>query len=153
QDRGPYGRVIHLQPMAWKDGWPLIGRPGRLAGTGEPVETYRKPVQGYGAAAPQASDDFRTPELGLQWAWSANPQPGWFAIDPSAGRLRLFTVAAPDADGYVRGSPAILSQRMPASRFLVTTKVRLENAQEGDRAGLIVNALQYAWIGLRRKNG
>ena len=25
QDQGPYGRVVHLQPMSWKNDWPVIG--------------------------------------------------------------------------------------------------------------------------------
>src|SRR5207248_1017753 len=26
QDKGPYGRVVHLQPMSWRDdGWPAMG--------------------------------------------------------------------------------------------------------------------------------
>ncbi|KQY80980.1 MULTISPECIES: glycoside hydrolase 43 family protein [Roseateles] len=153
QDKGPYGRVVHLQPMTWKDGWPLIGQPGRRAGTGEPVMTFKKPVQGHGAAAPAHSDDFKSPTLAPQWTWSANPQPGWYALDPKAGQLRLFTVASPEADGFVRASPAILAQRAPASRFLVTTRLRLDNPNEGDRAGLIVNAIQYTWLGLRRRAG
>jgi beta-xylosidase len=153
QDKGAYGRVVHLEPIAWKDGWPLIGQPGRRPGTGEPVITYAKPVPGHRPSAPPTSDDFKAPTLGPQWSWSANPQPGWFALDPKAGRLRLFTAESSEADGYVRGSPAILSQRMPASQFVVKTRIRLENANEGDRAGLIVNALQYTWLGLRRKAG
>ena len=153
QDKGAYGRVVHLQPMAWKEGWPLIGQPGRRAGTGEPVMTYRKPVLGQAVASPASSDDFKSAALGPQWTWSANPQPGWFALDPKAGQLRLYTVASREAEGFVRGSPAILAQRMPASRFLVTTRIRLDRANEGDRAGLIVNALQYTWLGLRRKAG
>ncbi|MFT7772171.1 glycoside hydrolase 43 family protein [Roseateles sp.] len=153
QDKGAYGRVVHLQPMRWKAGWPLIGQPGRRAGVGEPVMTHRKPVQGHAAASPASSDDFKSPTLGLQWTWSANPQPGWFALDPAAGELRLNTVASREANGFVRASPAILAQRMPASRFLVTTRIRLDRANEGDRAGLVVNALQYSWLGLRRKAG
>jgi beta-xylosidase len=153
QDKGPYGRVLHLQPMAWKDGWPLIGQPGRKPGTGEPVVTHAKPVQGQQVAAPPTSDDFRTPALGPQWQWSANPQSGWYALDAARGQLRLFTQAVPDADDFVRASPAILAQKVPASRFVASARVRLENAQEGDRAGLIVDGMQYAWAGLRRANG
>jgi beta-xylosidase len=153
QDKGPYGRVVHLQPMTWKDHWPLIGQPSRRRGTGEPVMTFSKPVQGHGPFAPAHSDNFRSPTLAPQWTWSANPQPDWFELDPQAGRLRLFTVAALEADGFVRASPAILSQRAPASRFLVTTRLRLDNPNEGDRAGLIVNAIQYTWLGLRRRGG
>ena len=36
QDRGLFGRICHLQPVSWKDGWPVIGsdvtgRPSRRA--------------------------------------------------------------------------------------------------------------------------
>jgi beta-xylosidase len=153
QDKGAYGRVIHLEPMQWKDGWPLIGQPGRKPGTGEPVITYAKPVQGHAPTAPPTSDDFDARQLGPQWQWSANPQPGWYSLDARPGTLRLYTQAVPDADDYVRGSPAILAQKAPASRFLATTVIHLEKPAEGDRAGLIVNGMQYAWVGLRRKNG
>lgn len=112
-----------------------------------------KPLQGHAATAPPTSDSFRAPALGLQWMWSANPQPGWYEIDADAGRLRLFTQVVPEAAGHVRASPAILAQKAPASRFLTTVRVELGKANEGDRAGLIVNAMQYAWLGLRRQSG
>jgi beta-xylosidase len=153
QDKHAYGRVNHLQPMQWKDGWPLIGQPGRRPGTGEPVITHAKPVQGHGPGAPPTSDDFSAPQLGVQWQWSANPQPGWYSLSAKRGTLRLYTQALADADDFVRASPAILAQKAPASRFLATTHVRLEQAADGDRAGLIVNGMQYAWVGLRRKDG
>ena len=153
QDKGAYGRVVHLQPMQWKDGWPMIGQPGRKSGTGEPVATYTKPVAGFAPAAPATSDDFRAPTLGAQWQWSANPHPGWFKLDPEHGRLRLFTQPAPGMDDYVRGSPAILAQKAPASRFVASVRVTLGQPADGDRAGLIVNAMQYAWVGLRRTGG
>lgn len=150
QDKGPYGRVVHLQPMQWNDGWPLIGQPGRQPGTGEPVISYTKPVQGKALAAPPTSDDFSAPQLGLQWQWGANPQPSWYSLSARPGVLRLYTQPLPDADDFVRASPAILTQKAPASRFLASARVRLEQAKDGDRAGLIVNAMQYAWVGLRR---
>ena len=37
QDRGAYGRVVHLQPMAWRDDWPVIGEDRDGDGRGEPV--------------------------------------------------------------------------------------------------------------------
>ncbi len=153
QDKGPYGRVVHLEPMQWKDGWPLIGQPGRKPGTGEPVITYEKPVQGQATATPPTSDDFRAANLGLQWQWSGNPQPGWYSLSARPGTLRLYTQVVADADDYVRASPAILAQKAPAARFLATTRLRLEHATDGDRAGLIVNGMQYAWVGLRRAHG
>jgi beta-xylosidase len=153
QDKGAYGRVVHLQPMRWQDGWPVIGAPGRKPGVGEPVITYTKPVQGFGPAAPATSDAFDGPTLGLQWQWGANPAPGWYSLTDNPGHLRLATQVVPEADGYVRAAGAMLTQKAPASHFIVETRVRLAGAVDGDRAGLIVNALQYAWAGLRRSGG
>jgi len=153
QDKGAYGRVVHLQPMRWEDGWPVIGAPGRKPGTGEPVITYRKPVQGSGPAAPATSDAFAGPDLGSQWQWGANPAPGWYSLTDHPGHLRLYTQVVPEADGFVRAAASILTQKAPASRFIVETRVRVDGAADGDRAGLIVNAMQYAWVGLRRHGG
>lgn len=151
QDKGAYGRVVHLQPMRWQDGWPQIGAPGRHPGKGEPVNTHEKPVQGHGPAVPPTSDSFDSPTLGLQWQWSANPRPDWLSLQAAPGKLRLYTQYEPEADTYVRGSRAILTQKAPASRFVVDTRIALQDAADGDRAGLIVNALQYTWLGLRRR--
>ena len=47
QDKGPYGRVVHLQPMEWRqDGWPVIGVDPDGDGRGEPVRKYHKPNVG-----------------------------------------------------------------------------------------------------------
>ncbi|WP_267876929.1 glycoside hydrolase family 43 protein [Massilia rhizosphaerae] len=153
QDKGAYGRVVHLQPMRWHDDWPIIGAPGPKPGVGEPVITYTKPVQGFGPAAPATSDAFAGPALGPQWQWAANPAPGWYSLTENPGHLRLATQVVPEADGYVRAAGAILTQKAPATRFIVDTRVRLANAVDGDRAGLIVNAMQYTWLGLRRNAG
>jgi beta-xylosidase len=153
QDKGAYGRVVHLQPMRWQDGWPVIGAPGRTQSVGEPVTTYAKPVQGFGPAAPATSDTFAGTALGPQWQWAANPAPAWYSLTDNPGHLRLFTQVVPESDGYVRAAGAILTQKVPASRFVVDTRVRLRGAVDGDRAGLIVNAMQYAWVGLRRSGG
>ncbi|CAN7306769.1 glycoside hydrolase 43 family protein [Pseudoduganella sp. LjRoot289] len=150
QDKYAYGRVVHLQPMRWKDGWPVIGEDSRLPGAGQPVLTYDKPVQGYPVKVPPTSDEFSAPRLGLQWQWNANNRPEWYSLTARPGMLRLHTQAVPQADNYVRNSPAILAQKLPAPSFVVDTHIELHNAADGDRAGLIVNAIQYAWIGLRK---
>jgi beta-xylosidase len=153
QDKNAYGRVVHLQPMRWADGWPVIGEDGPHAGIGQPVLTYRKPVAGAPAKAPPTSDEFDAPRLGLQWQWNANPQPGWYSLSERPGMLRLHTAAAPEAADYVRAAPSIVAQKLPASEFVVNTRVQLNGARDGDRAGLILNAMQYAWLGLRKSGG
>lgn len=63
QDVYAAGRIIHLQPMSWKEDWPIIGIAKDGNDYGEPVLTYRKPNVGEAAkeaviCEPDASDDF-----------------------------------------------------------------------------------------------
>jgi beta-xylosidase len=45
QDRGAAGRIVHLEPMQWKnDGWPVIGSDEDGDGVGEPVVSYTMPT-------------------------------------------------------------------------------------------------------------
>ncbi len=46
QDRGAYGRVDLLEPMKWKNGWPLIGSVVNSDSVGEPVFHFTKPDVG-----------------------------------------------------------------------------------------------------------
>jgi beta-xylosidase len=153
QDKKAYGRVVHLQPMRWADGWPVIGGAGPDPGIGQPVMTHAKPVAGFPVKAPATSDEFDGPGLGLQWQWNANSDPRWYSLAERPGMLRLHTQAALDAAGYVRAAPSILSQKLPAPGFVVNTRIELNDPADGDRAGLILNAMQYAWLGLRRSGG
>ena len=54
QDRGPIGRVPHLLPVTWVDGWPMLGVNGKDA------ITYQKPNVGEQVkiTIPATSDDF-----------------------------------------------------------------------------------------------
>jgi beta-xylosidase len=152
QDKGAYGRVVHLQPMRWADGWPVIGADGPKPGTGQPVLVHAKPVAGGPVRVPPTSDEFDGPALGLQWQWNANSQAGWYSLAERPGYLRLATQPAPEAD-YVRSAPAILLQKLPAPAFVVNTRIQLNGARDGDRAGLILDGMQYAWLGLRKADG
>ena len=75
QSTEPQGRVVHLQPVTWKDGFPEMGTDYDKNGIGEPMKVCRKPSTGVEtkAYAPQASDDFEAKELGLQWQFNHNP--------------------------------------------------------------------------------
>jgi len=156
QDRKAYGRVVHLNPMRWADGWPVIGEDNArtaASGAGQPVLTHAKPVAAGRFAAPPSSDEFNAPQLGLQWQWNANPDPRWASLSARRGMLRLHTQPAPAFAGHVRGAPSLLTQKLPAPSFVVDTRITFNNAQDGERAGLIVNAMQYGWIGLRNTGG
>src|SRR4030042_3910204 len=44
QEKQPYGRIVHLQPVIWIDDWPVMGTDKDNDGTGEPVSQYIKPT-------------------------------------------------------------------------------------------------------------
>jgi beta-xylosidase len=151
QDKGAYGRVVHLEPVAWHDDWPFVGT-GATTGAekGEPVLTHKKPVlPTQPVAVPATSDSFDSPALGLQWQWQANPQADWFSLTARAGFLRLFAQPAPKP-GNLYDAPFLLMQKFPAPEFSVTAELGFDSSVDGDSAGLIVFGYDYAWIGLRR---
>lgn len=158
QDRGAYGRIVHLEPMVWRDDWPVIGDDPSGSGKGQPVLAQRKPDGRTGPiAVPQTSDEFDGASLGLQWQWNANPRADWASLDAHPGFLRLASVRVPKTRND--GSPAVntlydapnfLLQKFPAPAFTVTTSLQFSPAAEGERAGLAVFGFDYAWIGLRR---
>jgi len=150
QDQGAYGRVVHLQPMTWRDDWPVIGDDPDGDGKGQPFLVHQKPdLPPQPAAAPATSDDFAAPALGLQWQWQANPGDGWYSLTANPGQLRLFARPAPKPDNLYE-APYLLLQKFPAEEFAVTVKLTLDPVADNDSAGLMVFGYDYAWLGLKR---
>ncbi|MCH5239822.1 MAG: glycoside hydrolase 43 family protein [Muribaculaceae bacterium] len=146
QDKGPYGRVVHLQPMVWNsDGWPVIGVDPDGDGRGEPVKEYKKPNVGanYTKNNPVESDEFDSVELGKQWQWKGNPNALWYFADANNSQLRLFSQKTADS-GRLYDSSNLLLQKFPAENFTATAKVefvpRVNNGKimPGERAGLVI---------------
>jgi beta-xylosidase len=157
QDKEAYGRVVHLNPMKWINGWPVIGVDKDGDGKGEPVTVYRKPNVGktYPIQTPAESDEFNSNDIGLQWQWMANPKATWLFMNPSNGSLRLFSDRI-DSVANLWYAPNVLLQKFMADEFMVTTKctftpnMKLEN----EKAGLTIMGFSYANIALKsRKDG
>ncbi|HYC71601.1 MAG TPA: glycoside hydrolase 43 family protein [Opitutaceae bacterium] len=149
QDKGAYGRIVHLQPVAWKDGWPLVGT-GATTGAekGEPVLAHAKPkLPVQPIAAPATSDEFSAVRLGPQWQWQANPQAGWHSLTARPGFLRLFGAGGEPGPAPYE-SPQLLLQKFPAPEFTVTAKLELGTDAAGTSAGLVVFGYACKWIGL-----
>ncbi len=153
QDRGPFGRVVHLEPMSWaSDGWPRMGT-GVATGAekGEPVLTHAKPISKTKTiSAPATSDEFDSPVLGLQWQWQANPLPEWFSLSAKPGSLRLGAARVDNFSLYA--APNLLLQKFPAPAFTATTALDATNLKKNSEAGLVVFGYNYASIGLWRDN-
>lgn len=156
QDKGAYGRVVHLEPMTWVHNWPVIGIDKDGDGKGEPVITFRKPNAGktYAIQTPAESDEFNSNELGLQWQWPANPKAVWSFTNPSQGMLRLFSDKT-DSAVNLWFAANILQQKFPAEEFMVTAKLKFSpNPKlENERAGLAILGLDYAGLAINSSKG
>ena len=155
QDRGAWGRVVHLQPMTWSNGWPAIGSHPDGDGTGEPVVSWTKPRVrvGTGAEIPAMSDEFDGPGLGLQWQWPTNPHDEWWSLAERRGWLRLRAAPAPSPRATLWDSPRVLLQKLTGPTFTATTSVELTASVLGTRAGLAVMGRDYAYLALEKTAG
>ena len=156
QDKEAYGRVVHLQPVDWSSGWPIMGKKG------EPVLTYRKPLTSHlspltydqspltsEVVNPMESDEFNTPTMGLQWQWHANYDEK-FGVPTAFGTFRIFTYKLSDGWKNFWEVPNLLLQKTPADNFTVTTKVRMTSKADGQFGGLIMMGLDYSALVVRR---
>ncbi len=152
QDKGAYGRVVHLQPMRWADDWPVMGADPDGDGTGEPVLKFRKPNVGraWPAVTPPDSDEFDAPGLGLQWQWQANPQPNWAFPSGPLGYLRVFNTPLPEGHKNLWDVPSLLLQKFPAPEFTATARVTFTPRGDGEQTGLLVMGLDYSYLSVKK---
>ncbi|RYF88501.1 MAG: glycosyl hydrolase 43 family protein [Chitinophagaceae bacterium] len=152
QDKDAYGRIVHLQPLQWKNDWPVIGADIDGDGIGEPVSIFKKPAVAKPVAisVPATSDEFDKPTPGLQWQWQANPQPG-YAFGTSNGTLRMFCLKKQDTMANHWMLPNMLTQKLPAESFSATVKLHFKPANINDRTALTVFGVDYAYISLVKK--
>ena len=172
QDKGAYGRIVHLQPMTWRpDGWPVIGEDSDGDGVGKPVSSWSVP-EGHllrnnsservtsGSAEPdvtqkglQTRNEWQeTGPYGLDWAWQypAVPGPYWH-MALLAGGIRLYSVE--QKAGGLWNCPNILSQKFPAEAFTVEATLTFmpnpQLSQHGETAGFVVTGNSYAALQLK----
>lgn len=150
QDTDSYGRRVFLEPMQWRNGWPVIGEDPDGDGIGQPVLRHAKPNLPISSpTTPELDDEFANGKPSLAWQWNANPGDDWVQRAP-AGWLRLASASQP-ANFWEAGN--LLSRKLPAARFTATTRLRFSPLRDGERTGLALFGSDYAWIGAERANG
>lgn len=151
QSDGAMGRVLHLQPVMWHDGWPLIGVDIDRNGIGEPVYVWKKPAVGktFPVSAPQTDDDFSTSQLGLQWQWNHNPADEAWSLTRKSGWLAL---SALKAESFIKARNTLTQKVMGATGEAVT-ELDISDLSEGQKAGLCSMSKVYNLLGVCKKNG
>jgi beta-xylosidase len=155
QDKGAYGRIVHLQPVQWVDDWPVIGIDKDNDGKGEPVDSWKKPNVGgnYPISEPVTSDEFDNHQLGLQWQWNANYKDQWYSFTAQKSCIRMYPDCQSTVNTKLCDLPNLLLQKFPAPRFTAETKLELHAKMDGDSAGLIILGEVYSAIMLEKGPG
>jgi beta-xylosidase len=155
QDKSAYGRVVHLNPLLWKNDWPVIGTDKDGDGTGEPVQTFKKPDVGlnYPMSAPVSSDEFSSPMTGLQWQWHANKQITWGFPSGNLGFFRLNCIPEPENFKNLWDIPNLLLQKFPAEEFVADSKLTFNAFSDNEKVGFVIMGTDYASLSIKRDNG
>ena len=148
QERDPLGRVVHLQPMRWEDGWPMMGEDYDGNGVGEPVARWKKPDTAMATSRelPASSDDFMGGKLGLQWQFNHNPKDGAWSVTRRAGRLAIDGLKA---DSF-RTARNTLTQKIMGYRGTYTVRMDLADLADGQKAGLACMGRENFCLGVHR---
>ena len=145
QDKECYGRVVHLNPVDWSSGWPMMGN------NGEPVSTYKKPKCSSNVIVnPVESDEFDLPVMGKQWQWHANYDEK-FGVPTAFGSFRIYNYKLSEDFVNFWEVPNLLLQKTPADQFTATAKLRLTSKAENQMGGIIMMGLDYSALVVKRE--
>lgn len=144
QDKGAYGRIVHLQPLNWTDGWPVIGEDPDGDGIGQPIASALVPAV-FGASGTAC----HTSAYGLDYAWQypSVPGPFWHMALPGGG-IRLYSVEQSWPYSNLWDCPNLIQQKFPSESFTVTARLSFwpnpQLKQKGETAGFVVMGNAYA---------
>jgi beta-xylosidase len=141
---GAFGRITHLQPVTWKDDWPVMGADG------VPVSEHAYPDTGKSSTDKiQDSDEFSSDKLGLQWSWNHNPDDARWSLSQRPGYMRIEANKA----RYLVGARNTLTQILQGPHSVVSTRIDISALTNAQRAGLSLFGVKLPWIGVARDNG
>ena len=144
QDKEAYGRVVHLNPVDWSTGWPVMGK------NGEPVARYQKPRSSSNLVInPVESDEFNAPVMGKQWQWHANYDEK-FGVPTAFGTFRIYTHKLSEDFKNFWEVPNLLLQKTPADQFTATAKLRMTSKADNQMGGLIMMGHNYYALVVKR---
>ncbi len=144
RDYGAVGRVPYLVPVAWEDGWPVLGVDGKAPDVLD-LPAGRGVIPGI-----VACDDFsRRPgdaALPPVWQWNHNPDNTLWTLAERPGFLRL-TAGRVVADFL--SARNTLTQRMFGPQCSAIVCIDVSHMKDGDFAGLGALQRRYGLVGVK----
>ncbi len=156
QDAGVYGRITHMQPVVWKNDWPVIGKDVEGIDCGEPQHVYPVPDCYSTQVEPfflKASDDFSSSELGLHWQWLANSKKMFYSLTERPGALRLYSITPTDEKNTVLWNCAnVLTQKLVCPAFTADFTMDITGLKDNAQAGIIMIGGEYSALAFRKES-
>jgi beta-xylosidase len=158
QDRGLYGRILHMQPVTWKDGWPVIGEDPDGDGCGDPVFAFKKPAAAEDEPSYlEASDDFAGHKIGLMWQWLGNCRSSDTRIVSAAegeDGIRLHAVNLSGEEKPILWHSAnVLTEKLVLPEFTCDIVMKPAGLKPGNKAGAAMMGGQYVSLCAERDAG
>ncbi|WP_089350531.1 glycoside hydrolase 43 family protein [Flavobacterium sp. ov086] len=144
RDSGGVGRIPYLIPVEWEEGWPILGKNGKVP------EYLDLPASKGVIPGIVNSDDFNRKknekDLLLVWQWNHNPDNSLWSVKERKGYLRLKTGRI---DSSFLQAKNTLTQRTfgPESTGIILMEV--SKMKEGDFAGLSLLQKEYGLVGVK----
>ncbi|MBP1967900.1 glycoside hydrolase family 43 protein [Paenibacillus aceris] len=155
QGTGGYyeGRTLHLLPVTWVDGWPIIGNDTDGDGIGEMVWGGSKPINGYPTTVLSTNDDFERWVLEPQWEWNHQPKDGKWSLTERPSYLRLYACRPIEKDNFFTVSNIISQRAFRTVHNTATAKIDVSGMVDEQEAGLCHFAQTYCTIGVQQRKG
>jgi len=148
RDYGAVGRIPYLAPIAWEDGWPVIGIDGKVP------DKLDLPKSNGLIPGIVASDEFKRkkgdPDLPLFWQWNHNPDNENWSLTDRKGYMRITTSRVDTSFHLARNT---LTQRTIGPECSGSTLLDISKMKEGDFAGLALLQSKYGLLGVKYENG
>jgi len=149
QDRGAVGRIPVLVPLAWRDGFPVLGVGGKAPLDVDAVSS--RPEHKYAPVV--VSDDFRYApgpdgriSLNPAWQWNHEPRDDLWSV----GGRELKIVSGKLSENLTRAVNT-LTQRSVYPRCSASVLLDASGLRDGDYAGICALQGRYAMVALTRR--
>ena len=166
QDLGAYGRVCHMQPVSWKDGWPVIGEDIEGTGCGEPARS--------GEICDTENDTGVIYETRDDLQWLGNYSTEYFEVLDKAGNVLSKDIAdvlkgrsiymgnkgaaglklqALNSQGMlpvIWKASNVLTRKLDRRKLSAMLSMDIRHMQTGDRAGIVFMGGEYCFVECER---
>ncbi len=147
QDMGPYGRILHLEPVYWHEDWPICGEVSDVRLSGQPVLSHEMFL-------PERKeyfidhDCFFKNEINPCFQTPANKKEGWSTLTKNGMILHCV-----NSIKELHLQENTYSEKIPYLNFDVRVEFELNLEKERDEAGLFLMGEEYSYLCVVRHDG